>query len=125
MKNLLKEAAIWIDPSDKHTWFKDEACTVPATQPHDVKWLKNKAMGEPQSLSVGKLSCKKHGTYFMEGVQAKSMRISTAGALRGPLLMQNKAESKEVLKELERKFIRDLQIQPRATSALTYEDKNG
>jgi uncharacterized protein (DUF927 family) len=50
--NILAEASHYYNISDKATWYKDEACTIVATEPNEVTWLRNKGTNNKQSLGI-------------------------------------------------------------------------
>jgi len=57
-------AACWYDYGDKDTWFQDANLTIPALQPEDVRYVKNKV--GPGYVRVDRLEADSHGRYYRD-----------------------------------------------------------
>jgi hypothetical protein len=56
--------ACWYDYGDKGTWFQDADLTVPALQPEDVRYVKNKS--GPGHVKVERIEIDSHGRYYRD-----------------------------------------------------------
>jgi hypothetical protein len=56
--------ACWYDYGDKGTWFQDADLTIPALQPEDVRYVKNKA--GPGCVGVERIETDSHGRYYRD-----------------------------------------------------------
>lgn len=93
----LRERGCWYDYADKSTWFKDDALTVPALQPEDVRYVKNKV--GPGYMKVERTGQDTQGRYYVEC--GDNFKIYGALLADKPLPLND-------LEALEQRFMRDM-----------------
>ena len=95
----LRERGCWYDFADKSTWFQDHALTVPALQPEDVRYVKNKI--GPGYSKIERIEVDGQGRYCVECSSSVSMH--TYFLADNPLPLSD-------LEALEQRFMRDMGI---------------
>ena len=60
----LRERGCWYDFNDKSTWFQDDALTITALQPENVRYVKNKV--GPGYMKIERAGKDAQGRYYVE-----------------------------------------------------------
>lgn len=89
--------ACWYDFDDKSTWFQDDALTVPALQPEDVRYVKNKV--GPGYMKIVRVEKDSQGRHYVES--SSSVNMYTSLSTNKPLPLND-------LEALEQRFMRDM-----------------
>ena len=99
----LRERGCWYDFNDKSTWFQDEDLTVPALQPEDVRYVKNKiGPGYMKTVLVEKDG---QDRYFVDCSGAINMY--TYFLANKPIQLLSNLEA------MEQRFMQDMGIYPK------------
>ena len=94
--------ACWYDFDDKSTWFQDDALTVPALQPEDVRYVKNKV--GPGYMKIVRVEKDSQGRHYVES--SSSVNMYTSFSTNKPLPLND-------LEAIEQRFMRDMGIFPK------------
>ena len=88
---MIEDATHWFDLSDRSTWFCDQALTVPAYRPQDVRFIKNKAKSNDNRMAVEGLQEDGMGLFWVQldgyaivDVQGRIAKIVPPTAFVGP-----------------------------------------
>ncbi len=60
----LRDRGCWYDYNDNSTWFQDDTLTVPALQPEDVRYVKNKV--GPGYMKIKRIEIDNHGRHYID-----------------------------------------------------------
>ncbi len=95
----LRERGCWYDYADKSTWFQDVDLTIPALQPEDVRYVKNKVgLG---CTMVERIEMDSHGQYYIE--------CGDNFTIYGSLLSDKPMPLSDV-EAIEQRFMQDMKI---------------